>query len=317
MEISLYAGSSVSDLAASVAAELGVPLSDPSLTRHPDGEVNVVLKESVRGRDVYLLQSTCPPVNENLVELLVLLDACKRAAAKRVTAVMPYYGYARQEKKSQGREPITARLVADLLTVAGAERVVTIDIHSPAIQGFFDIEMDNLTAEPLLLDYLRTFPRDSLVVVAPDAGRVKVAEKFSRGLNLPLGVLVKRRLTSQEVEVQQVIGEIAGRRVILVDDIISSGGTIQRSIEALIQAGAEDGVVVVATHGLLVGDAVDRLNRVPITDLVVTDCVPLPPEKAAALNARVHVQSVAGLLAETIRCLSEDRPLSPLYGPTS
>lgn len=317
MQITLYAGSAVPALAQQVARLLGLSLGDSSLEHFPDGEVHVRLKDSVRGHDVYIIQSTCPPVNESIMELLVLLDGCRRAAAKRITAVIPYYGYARQEKKSQGREPITARLVADLLTASGADRVLTLDIHAPAIQGFFSIEMDNLTATPLLVDYLCRFPRDNLVVVAPDAGRVKVAEKFARALGLPMGVLVKQRLSGEEVEVRQVIGEVAGRRAIIVDDIISTGGTIERAVEAVTRAGAKPGAIVVAVHPLLVGEAVTRLNRTSITDLVVTDSVPLTREKLTALNARVHVQSIAGLLAETIRSLSEDRPISPLYGPTS
>ena len=317
MEITLYAGSAVPALAQKVAGLLGMRLGNPSLEHFPDGEVHVNLQESVRGRDVYVIQSTCPPVNENIMELLVLLDACRRAAAKRVTAIVPYFGYARQEKKSQGREPITARLVADILTAAGAERILTVEIHSPAIQGFFNIEMDNLTATPLLVEYLRRFSRDRLIVVAPDAGRVKMAEKFARALDLPLGVLVKSRLRGTEVEMKQVIGEVAGRKAIIVDDMISTGGTIGRAVEALEGAGARPGAIVVAVHPLLVGDAVARLNRAGVADLVVTDSVPLGPEKVAGLQAKVHVQSIAALLADTIRCLSEDLPISPLYGPTA
>ncbi|MHB1131796.1 MAG: ribose-phosphate diphosphokinase [Chloroflexota bacterium] len=317
MEIALYAGSSVPALATQVADRLGVSLSDPGLVRFPDGEVHVRLRESVRGRDVFIIQSTCPPIDQHLIELLVMLDACKRAAAGRVTAILPYYGYARQEKKSYGREPITARLVADLLTVAGAGRVLTLDIHAPAIQGFFSIEMENLTTTALLVDYLRSLNNQGAVVLAPDAGRLKVVEKYARGLDLPLAVLHKRRLTGEEVEIQQVIGDVAGRRVVIIDDIISTGSTIARAVEAVRAAGASDGATVVATHPLLVGEAVNRLNGAGIGDLVVTDTVPLSAEKAAALQARVHVLSVAGLLAEAIRCLHEDKPISPLYGPTS
>lgn len=312
MDIRLFSGSANPELADSVASELRIPLGRRLLQRFPDGEVEFRLEQTVRGRDVYLLQSAGPPVNEHLMELLVMIDACRRAAAGRITALVPYYGYSRQEKKSRGREPITARLVADLLTVAGANRVVSIDLHSPAIQGFFNIGMDHLTAVPILIEHLRLHREPDMVVVSPDTGRAKLAEKYARALGLPLVVLHKQRLGGAETEIHAVVGDVRGRRPIIIDDMITTGGTIHNAVQALLQAGATPELTVAATHGLLVGKALEHLSDPAIAEVAITDTVPVPPEKRLP---KMHVVSVGGLLAEAVRRLNEERSISEIFPP--
>ena len=310
MEIRLFSGSANPDLAAAVARKLKIPLARRLLQRFPDGEVNLRLEESVRGCDVYLLQSTCPPVDEHVMELLVMVDACRRAGAGRITAIVPYYGYSRQEKKSVGREPITARLVADLLSVAGSDRVVSLDLHAPAIQGFFTIGMDHLTAVPILIRHILARRREGMVVVSPDTGRVKLAERYAKGLGLPMAVLHKERLGGGETEVHAVIGDVRDRRPLVVDDMITTGGTIEGAVKALLSAGARPEIVVVATHGLLVDGATARLSDPSIVEVVLTDTVPVTPERRLP---KMHILSVDGLLAETIRRLNENRSISELF----
>jgi len=310
MDMRFYSGSANPDLARAVASRLRIPLGKRRLQRFPDGEISVLLEETVRGRDVYLLQSTSPPVHEHLMELLVMIDACRRAAAGRITAIIPYYGYSRQEKMSTGREPITARLVADLLTVAGTDRVVSIDLHSAAMQGFFSIGTDHLTAAGILMDHLLAQREPDQVVVSPDAGRVKLAEKYAHALELPLVILHKERLVSGEAEVRAVIGEVADRRPIIVDDMITTGGTIHEGVRSLVEHGARPEVTVVATHAVLVDRALERLSDPAIAEVVITDTVYQPPE---LLLPKMRVLSVAGLLAETMRRLNEDRSISALF----
>lgn len=254
MEIRLFSGSAHPDLARRVAEALGVPLGKALVDRFPDGEVRVRLLESVRGEDVYLIQPTCPPVNDHLMELLLLADAARRSSAGRINAVIPYFGYARQDKQTEGREPISARLVAGLLERVGVERVIAIDLHAPQIQGFFDIPVDHLSAVRLFARYLREKGYvENAVVVSPDAGRAEEARRLAERLGLPLAMLAKRRLGPRETSVTYVIGDVEGKRPILVDDIVSTGGTIRRGVEALLQAGALPEVVVMATHAVLVG----------------------------------------------------------------
>ncbi len=310
MDIRLFCGSANPELAKAVISKLRTPLGKRTLRRFPDGEVSLRLDETVRGRDVYLLQSTCPPVDIHLTELLVMIDACRRAAAGRITAIIPYYGYSRQEKKSRGREPIVARLVADLLSVAGADRVVSIDLHAPAIQGFFSIGMDHLTAFPILMEHLLKRKEPEMVVVSPDSGRVKLAEKYARGLDLPMAVLHKERLGGAETEVRAVIGEVRGRRPLIVDDMITTGGTIEGAVRALLGAGARPEITVAATHALLVNGALDRLKDPAIVEIAVTDTVPVPPEKRLR---KMKLLTVAGLLADAIRRLNENRSISELF----
>lgn len=308
----LLCGSGVPALGVEVARLVGVPPLDRRIDRFPDGETYVRLAQSVRGRDAYVLQSTCAPVNDNLLELLLLLDTLRRASAARVTAIVPYYGYARQDRKSAGREPITAKLVANLLVAAGASRIVAIDLHSPAIQGFFDIGMDHLTAVPLLAEYLKGhIPRNS-VLVSPDTGGVKRADLFARHLDLPIAILHKRRSSAREVEIAAVVGDIRDKCPIIVDDIIATGGTIRQAVDALVREGARPEVRVVASHGVLAGDAIRLLNHPAICEIVVTDTIPVPMDKRRALP-QLHVVSVADLLAAAIVRLHRGHSLSELF----
>lgn len=312
-DLDIYCGSATPELAQLVAERLGRPLGRRELNHFPDGESHVQILESVRGRDIYILQSTCYPVNEHLMEMLVMIDACRRASADRITAIVPYYGYARQEKKSTGREPITAKLVANLLTTAGANRVVSIDLHSPAIQGFFDIEMIHLTVIPMLANYLRThIDLQNAVLVTPDTGRVKVAEKYANMLNLPLVVMHKRRSGEQgeEVEVSAIVGSVEGKRPIIVDDIIATGSTILTSTKALLDVGALPNITVVVMHGVFSPPAEQNLAIPEITQIVVTDTIPL---RITALGHKTVVISVAQLLAEAILRLHQGRSISALF----
>lgn len=308
----LVCGSAVPALGEEIARQLGVPLLPRRIDRFPDGEMYVQLAQSVRGRDAYVIQSTCVPVNDHLFELLLLLDTLHRASAARLTAIIPYYGYARQERKSSGREPISAKLVANLLVAAGADRIVSVDLHSPAIQGFFDIGMDHLTAVPLLADYLRgRIPPDS-VLVSPDTGGVKRVDIFARLLDLPLAILHKRRNTPHEVAIAAVVGDVRDKCPILVDDIIATGNTIREAADTLIREGARPDVRVVATHGVLAGDAVRLLDHPAIREIVITDTIPIDSDVRRGLPA-LHVVSVAELLASAVSRLHSGRSLSELF----
>ncbi len=308
----IVSGTANEALSAEIAAKLGAPLLKRRIDRFPDGELYVRFESSVRGRDAYVIQPTCTPVNEHLVELLLLIDTLRRASAGRVTAIIPYYGYARQDRKFTGRDPITAKLVANLITAAGASRVLAVDLHSPAIQGFFDIGMDHLSAIQLLAeDLMDRIPRDS-VIVSPDTGGVKRADIYARMLDLPIAILHKRRATAREVEIAAVIGDIRDKYPIIVDDIISTGGTIRKAVDTLIDAGARPEVRVVATHGVLVGDAATLLTHPAIVEIVVTDTVPISPSLRVALP-HLRVVSVAGLLANAIQHLHSGLSLSALF----
>jgi ribose-phosphate pyrophosphokinase len=308
----LISGTANEPLAEAIAHQVGIPLMERRIEVFPDGEMYVKLAASVRGRDTYIIQPTCAPVNENLLELLLLADTMRRASAGQVTAIVPYYGYARQDRKFTGREPISAKLVANLLAAAGANRIVTIDLHSPAIQGFFDIGMDHLTAIPLLADYLRAcIPRNS-VIVSPDTGGVKRADFYARLLDLPIAILHKRRAGAHTVEIAAVIGDIRGQHAIIVDDIIATGGTIRQAVETLVAAGALPDVHVVATHAVLAGEAPALLRHPAIAEIVVTDTIPIPDAVRTALPM-LRVVSVAELLANAIFRLHEGLSLSELF----
>jgi ribose-phosphate pyrophosphokinase len=308
----LIAGSANEPLAQAIAGELGISLMERRIERFPDGETYVRLGASVRGRDAYIIQPTSAPVNDNLVELALLIDTVRRASAGRVTAVIPYYGYARQDRKFIGREPISAKLVANLITAAGADRVVAVDLHSPAIQGFFDIGMDHLTAIPLLAEHLKAQLVPDSVVVSPDTGGVKRADLYARLLNLPLAILHKKRASAHEVQMQAVIGDIKGKHAIVVDDIVATGSTICEAVETLLKAGAQPAVKIVATHPVLSGEAPRLLQHRAIGEIVVTDTIPVAPEVRAALPT-LRVVSVAELLANAIRRLHEGHSLSELF----
>lgn len=312
MGLRVYCGTANPALASTVAAHLGVPLGQRELRRFSDGEVFVQIQESIRGEDVYIVQSTCPPVNEHLMELLIMIDAFRRAAAGRITAVIPYYGYSRQEKKGTGREPITARLVADLLAAAGVDHVVSLDLHTPAIQGFFHICMDHLTTVPLLSSYLASRPRKHGVVVAPDVGRVKLADRYAEMLGMPLVVLHKRRPRPEVATAKVVVGDVRGASPIIIDDIIATGGTILECVESLLEAGARPDIRVAVVHPLLTDRATERLSHPAISEIIVTDSVPVPPEKQLE---RMTILSIADLLTRAIRGLHENESLSEISEP--
>jgi len=279
------------------------------ITRFADGEYDVKIGESVRGADVFLVQPTCQPVSENLIQLFIILDALRRASAGRVTAVIPYYGYARKEKKTQARDPISAKLMADIITLAGANRVIALDLHADAIQGFFDIPVDHLTAEKLVVDYIKKLRLPNAVIVSPDIGGAKRVGDVARLLDLPIAFAYKRRPKDDVVSEQRVVGEVQGMDAVIVDDLISTGGTLVGVSQALRAEGATS-VRVLATHGVLAGDAVEKLVNSHLEEIVITDSIPLPPDKQ---HAKIKVLSVAPLLAEAIRRVHEDRSVSELF----
>jgi ribose-phosphate pyrophosphokinase len=305
-DLKLFSGTANPKLAYEIAKVLGVRLGDAIVGRFPDGEIKVQLGESVRGNDVYIIQPTCPPVNDNLMELLTLVDAVRRSSASRINAVIPYFGYARQDKQVAGREPITAKLVSTLLEAAGVERVITIDLHSRQLQGFFDIPLDMLSALRTIANHLRSGGLEDTVIVSPDTGRSEEARRLTELLGLPLAFMYKRRTSERDTQVTAVIGDVVGKRVILVDDVISTGGTLRRAVEALIEAGARPDVRIAATHAVLAGDARDRLAHPAIKEVIVTDTIPLP------LEDRYTVLSVAPLLASAIAHVNQHKSVSAL-----
>ena len=307
-DLKLFRGTSTPELASSVARHLGVPLASGTVSQFPDGETRIMIEESVRGADCYIVQSTCAPVNHNLMELLVLIDALRRASAWRINAVVPYFGYARQDKKVQAREPITAKLVANLLETAGADRVIAVDLHAGQIQGFFDVPLDHLTALPILGDHLRKTDLTDSIVVSPDIGRATEARRLANYLNLPLAMLYKRRTSPTETEVMHVIGDVEGKRPILIDDMISTAGTMRQGIEALLRLGAKPDIRVAATHPVFTPPATERLTHPAITGIFVTDTVPLREDLP-----NVTVLSVAPLLAKAIQNVHQHASVSSLF----
>jgi len=306
--VKLFCGTANPALARAVARHLGQDLSHGSVSRFPDGETRIRIDESVRGADCYVIQSTCAPVNHNLMELLVLTDALKRASAWRVNAVIPYFGYARQDKKVQAREPITAKLVANLLETAGVDRVITIDLHAGQIQGFFDVPMDHLTALYILGGHLLTTDLRNAVVVSPDVGRATEGRRLANYLNLPLAMLYKRRTSPTDTHVTHVIGDVASKRPIMIDDMVSTAGTMRRGIDVLLELGAEPDVTVVATHPVFTPPALERLSLEAISSIFVTDTIPFQGD-----HQLVHVLSVAPLLAKAIRNVHEHTSVSSLF----
>lgn len=308
--LQLFAGTAHRQLAQKVAEYVNTPLGQVELGRFSDGEVSVSIRESVRGHDVFVVQPTCPPVNENLMELLILMDALKRASAARINAVIPYYGYARQDRKVRARDPITAKLVADLLQVAGAHRVVTVDLHAGQIQGFFNVPVDHLTAVPLIAEYLLSRGLEDPVVVSPDAGGAIRARELSNRLDADLAIIDKRRERANRVESMTLIGEVAGRDAILIDDLIDTAGTMTMGAALLKERGARR-VFACGTHPLFSGPAVERLSKAPIEEIVVTDTIPLSAE-AAALS-HLKVLSVAPLIGEAILRIHQHLSVSKLF----
>ena len=310
-EIKIFTGSANRPLAEAIGRYVDVPLGQAEIGRFSDGEVQVEITENVRGGDVFVIQSICTPGNDHLMELLLMLDAFKRASARRITAVVPYYGYARQDRKVAPRVPISAKLVADLITTAGASRVLTVDLHAGQIQGFFDVPVDNVYATPVLLEYLRgRIGRRDVTVISPDAGGVERARAFAKRLDANLAIIDKRRARPNEVAEMQIIGEVDGRVAVIVDDMVDTAGTLSAAAEAVRGAGAPL-VLACATHPVLSGNAIPRLAQSSIDELIVTDTIPLRPE--ATKLAKLRVLSVAPLLGEAIRRTHEEASISSLF----
>lgn len=305
----IFTGNSNPQLAKEICDYLELPPGKIEVGRFSDGEVSVKIEENVRGRDVFIVQSVCAPVNESLVELLVMIDAARRASAKRITAVLPYYGYARQDWKERPRVPITAKLVANLITAAGANRVLTMDLHTPQIQGFFDIPLDHLFAAPVLIKYFQKLNLSNLVVVAPDVGSIKTARAFAKRLHAALAVVDKRRNSPDSVEVMHLIGEVKGKDVVIVDDLVASGGTLCEAADALKENGARN-IYASITHGVLSGNAIENIANSSLEKLIITDTIPLTKEKELK---KIEVLSVASLLGEAIRCIHLAKSVSSLF----
>ena len=312
-KLKIFSLSSNKELAEKIAQEVGVELGDLSSMKFSDGEIKINIEESIRGAHVYVIQSTSDPVNDHLLELLIMIDALKRASAKTINIVLPYYGYARQDRKAQSREPITAKLVANMITNAGADRVLALDLHAPQIQGFFDIPVDHLLGAPLLANYFldNEVLQNDVVVVSPDHGGVTRARKLAEFIHAPIAIIDKRRPKANVAEVMNIIGDVKGKKAILIDDMIDTGGTISLAATALKEAGASD-VYACCTHAVLSGPAIERLENSVIKEVIVTDSIKIPKEKLANTTKFVQI-SVAQLIAEAIKRIHENRSVSPLF----
>ena len=309
-ELKIFSGSAHPDLARRIAEYVGLPLGDASIKAFPDGETSVRINENIRGRDVFIVQPTCPPVNHNLMELLVIVDAMRRASAARITAVMPFFGYARQDRKDRPRVPITAKLVANLIAAAGVDRVLTVDLHAQQIQGFFDIPVDHLYALPVFLKHLRTRDFSPLSVVSPDVGGIKVADAYARALNVNLATVAKKRMSDTEVESAYIIGDVAGNNVLLVDDLTTTAGTLTSAARICKEHGAKT-IYAAVTHAVLTDMAIERLRESEIVELITTNSV---PERRAQLeDCRMNVLDIAELLGEGIRRIHGDESVSGLF----
>jgi ribose-phosphate pyrophosphokinase len=311
-DLKIFSGRANPDLARRICEYLGLPLGKISMGNFPDGEISCKIDEDVRGRDVFLLQPTCPPVNENLMELLIMIDSFVRASAYRVTAVVPYYGYARQDRKDAGRVPITAKLVANLITRAGADRVLAMDLHAAQIQGFFDVPVDHLYAAPVLNDYFQSLNlrKEDLVIVSADEGGIKRALGHATRIGAPLAIVDKRRTSADVTRQENMIGApVKGKIALMFDDMISTASSICGAAKAIHEAGARE-IYVGATHGLLVGPAIERLQKAPISTVVITDTIPLRPEQ---ILPKVKVLSVAALLGQAIKRIHRNESVSGLF----
>ncbi|MCU0579857.1 MAG: ribose-phosphate pyrophosphokinase [Desulfobacterota bacterium] len=309
-QLKFFTGNSNPELAKKVCAYLGIPIGAIQVRRFSDGEIFVEIGENVRGKDVFVMQSTCSPVNDNLMELLIIMDALRRASARRITAVMPYYGYARQDRKVAPRVPISAKLVADLITAAGARRVLTMDLHAGQIQGFFNIPVDNLFAAPVLLEYIKKHYKNHLVMVSPDVGGVERARAFAKRLSAQIAIIDKRRDRPNSSEVMNIVGQVKGWNSVLLDDMVDTAGTLVKAAQALGEQGAKS-IRACATHAVLSGPALDRINDSLLRELVVTDTIPLG-EKARQCP-KIKVLSVAGLLGEAIKRIHMEDSVSSLF----
>ena len=308
-ELGLFSGRANPELAEKIAKHIGVPLGKMVLSSFSDKEMYVRINENIRGKDVFIIQPTSPPANENLMELLIMIDAFQRASARRITAVISYYGYGRQDRKDEPRVPITAKLVANLITTAGADRVLSIDFHAAQIQGFFDIKVDHLFAAPVFVDYFIGKNFNNLVILSPDMGGIRRARAYANRLDASLAVIDKRRTGANKAEVLNVVGKVKGKQILIVDDMIDTGGTLIAAVSALIKKGVQE-IYVSATHPILSGSAYEMIESSSLKELVVTDTIPLKQEKA---KTKIKVLSVAPLLGEAIKRIHENRSVSSLF----
>ncbi|MBV8817490.1 MAG: ribose-phosphate pyrophosphokinase [Acidobacteriaceae bacterium] len=309
-QLKIFSGNANPILAGKICAALGVPLGAAAVKPFSDGEIYLQIQENVRGADVFVVQPTCTPVDRHLMELLLMIDALKRASAERITAVLPYYGYARQDRKDKPRMPISARLIANLIQTAGADRVLALDLHAAQIQGFFDVPVDHLFASPVMVEYFESMGQRDMTIVSPDAGGVERARAFAKHLNSPLAIIDKRRTDINVAEVMHIIGDVEGRHCLIVDDLIDTGGTLVKGAEALLEAGASS-VSACATHAVLSGPAVERIENSKIQEVVVTNSIPLRDD--AMRCTRIKTLSVAPLLARAIKSIHEDGSVSTLF----
>ena len=307
-KMTLIAGNAHPELAQNIVRELDMPLAEAHVGRFPDGEVDIKINQDIRGRDCFVLQPTCPPVNENWVELLLLTDTLRRASAGRITAVMPYYGYARKDRKDEGRVPISAKVLANTLSVSGTDRLVTLDMHAAQIQGFFDLPVDHLYSRPVLLKAVQELGLEAPVVVTPDVGGTKMARAYAKRLEADLAIVDKRRISGSETKIEHVIGDVEGRNCVIVDDMISTGGSITQAASVLRKSGAKE-IVIAVSHAVFCGPAVQRLDEAPVDHILVTDTIPTAdpaPKKLVTI-------SVAGLVAQAIRNIHAETSVSSLF----
>lgn len=308
-KLKIFSGNANLHLAEEIAEYLGVSVGEAKVSRFSDGEIHVKINESVRGADVFVIQPTCDPVNDNIMELLIMIDALKRASARRITAVIPYYGYARQDRKARARDPITSKLLANLITASGASRVITMDLHAGQIQGFFDIPVDHLPGVPILAEYFTSKNIEDAIVVSPDLGGVTRSRDMAERIGASIAIIDKRRPEPNVAEIMNIIGDVNGKTVVMIDDIIDTAGTITQGAQALLERGAKE-IYACCTHGVLSGPAIERLQKSPIKEVIVTNTIPLPEHKAFD---KIKVLSVAPLLGEAIIRIHEDLSVSKLF----
>ncbi|MBU1912256.1 MAG: ribose-phosphate pyrophosphokinase [Candidatus Omnitrophica bacterium] len=307
--MNIIAGNANPKLAQEICRYLKMPLSDALVTTFSEGEIRVKIDENVRGRDVFIIQPTCPPVNDNLMELLILIDALKRASAKRITAVLPYFGYARQDRKDQPRVPITAKLVANLITKAGADRILTVDLHAGQIQGFFDIPMDHLYAVNIFVNHIKKIRLKDIVIVSPDVGGIKMARAYAKKFEAPLAIVDKRRISGEETEAMNILGDIKGKNLIIIDDLVATASSLVEAAAALKKQGGKD-IYAAITHPVLSGPAIKRINDSVIKKLFVTNTIPVENGKK---HKKIEVLSIAPLLAEAIKRIHDEESVSCLF----
>ena len=308
-ELKIFTGNANPELAGKIAKYLKLPLGDATVTTFSEGEIRVKINEDVRGRDVFIVQPTCPPTNNNLMELLIMMDAMKRASARRITAVIPYFGYARQDRKDQPRVPISAKLVANILESAGADRILTMDLHASQIQGFFDIPMDHLFAVNTVVDYFTKKKMKNLVIASPDVGGIKMARAYAKRMNAHLAIVDKRRIDDQHTETMSILGEVKGKNIVIVDDLVATASSICEAAQALKKAGALK-IFAAVTHPILSGPAIDRIKKSPIEEFIISDSIPLDASKKDPV---FRVLSVAPLLGEAIRRIHQEESVSSLF----